>query len=59
MRLIKRIRWPEQIEHVPWAPASASYRKVLKWLMRKARRRDGKLNTDLAEKQNRYRGWEY
>lgn len=59
MRMLKKIRWPEQIEHISWAQASAPYRRMLKWLMRRARRRDGKLNQDYAEKQNRYKGWEY
>ncbi len=59
MRKLKRIRWPEQIEHLSWAVASATYRRWLKKVHRRARRKDGKLNQDDAIKTNRYRGWEY
>jgi hypothetical protein len=59
MKTLKRIRWPEQIEHIPWAVPSQKYRRWLKRLMRRARRKDGKLNKDDAIKTNRYYGWEY
>lgn len=58
MMLLKKIRWPEQLDNPPWSPASAGARKWLKKMMRRARRRDGKLNKDFALKQNRYTGWE-
>jgi hypothetical protein len=59
MRLIKKIRWAEQIEHISWAIPSASYRRWLKRVQNRARRRDGKLNMENAVKTNRYYGWEY
>ncbi len=53
-----RVRYPEQLDNPPFLPASAGARRWLKKMMRKARRRDGKLNGDQAVKQNRYTGWE-
>ena len=53
-----RVKYPMQLDNPPFCPASAGARRWLKKMMRKARRRDGKLNGDQALKQNRYTGWE-
>ncbi len=58
MRKLKRIKWPEQIDNPTWFPGSVTYRRWLKKMMRRARRKDGKLNQDDAIKTNRYHGWE-
>ena len=57
-RGIKRVKYPEQLDNPAFCPASPGARRWLKKMMRKARRRDGKLNKDDALKQNRYHGWE-
>jgi hypothetical protein len=58
MRMPKKIRWPEQLDKPAFLPATQTVRQWLKKMMRRARRRDGKLNQDDAVKKNRYRGWE-
>lgn len=54
----KKIHWPEQLDKPAFCPAAIGVRRWLKKVMRRARRRDGKLNKDDALKTNRYRGWE-
>ena len=54
----KRVKYPMQLDNPPFCPASAGTKRWLKKQMRKARRRDGKLNQDNALKINRYSGWQ-
>ena len=58
MERMYKIRWPEQLDSPAFCPAASGTRKFLKRQMRRARRRDGKLNKDNALKINRYYGWE-
>lgn len=54
----KKIRWPEQLDNPPFRRAGMGVKRWLKKVMRRSKRRDGKLNGDDALKTNRYRGWE-
>lgn len=58
MRKPTKVRYPLQLDNPPFCPASVGARRWLKKMMRRARRRDGKLNQDDAIKQNRYKGYE-
>ena len=58
MNQMKRVTYPNQLDNPPFCPASPGLKRWLKKLMRKARRRDGKMNGDNALKINRYRGWQ-
>ena len=58
MKKLHMVHWPEQLDNIACLPASAATKRWLKKMMRRARRRDGKLNGEDALKKNKYYGWE-